>query len=86
MDIIFACTVFQVSSDLQFKSEFSEEIQINKINVLAIKKHCYNCSKMVHVGLHSLVTYHKKFGDQNKKIKICFAECLHRALGKDSLC
>jgi hypothetical protein len=35
MDIIFACTVFQVSSDLQFKSEFSEEIQINKLNVLA---------------------------------------------------
>ena len=38
MDIIFACTVFQVSSDLQFKSEFSEEIQINKLNVLAIEK------------------------------------------------
>jgi hypothetical protein len=37
MDIIFACTVFQVSSDLQFKSEFSEEIQINKLNVLAIE-------------------------------------------------
>jgi hypothetical protein len=41
---------------------------------------------MVHVGLHSVGTYHKKFGDQNKKIKICFAECLHRTLGKDSLC
>jgi sporulation protein YlmC with PRC-barrel domain len=37
MYIIFACTVFQVSSDLQFKSEFSEEIQINKLNVLAIE-------------------------------------------------
>jgi hypothetical protein len=37
MDIIFAFTVFQVSSDLQFKSEFSEEIQINKLNVLAIE-------------------------------------------------
>jgi hypothetical protein len=37
MDIIFACTVFQVSSDLQFKSEISEEIQINKLNVLAIE-------------------------------------------------
>jgi hypothetical protein len=36
MDIIFACTVFQVSSDLQFKSEFSEEIQINELNLLAI--------------------------------------------------
>jgi hypothetical protein len=37
MGIIFACTVFQVSSDLQFKSEFSEEIQINKLNLLAIE-------------------------------------------------
>jgi hypothetical protein len=37
MDIIFACTIFQVSSDLQFKSEFSEEIQINELNLLPIE-------------------------------------------------
>jgi hypothetical protein len=37
MYIIFACTVFQVLSDLQFKSEFSEEIQINEINLLPIE-------------------------------------------------
>jgi hypothetical protein len=37
MDIIFACTVFQVSRDLQFKSEFSEEIQINELNLLTIE-------------------------------------------------
>jgi hypothetical protein len=37
MDINFACTVFQVSSDLQFKSEFSEEIQINELNLLTIE-------------------------------------------------
>jgi hypothetical protein len=37
MGIIFACTVFQVSSDLQFKYEFSEEIQINELNLLAIE-------------------------------------------------
>jgi hypothetical protein len=37
MDISFACTVFQVSSDLQFKSEFSEEIQINELNLLPIE-------------------------------------------------
>jgi hypothetical protein len=36
MNIIFSCTVFQVSSDLQFKFKFSEEIQINKLNLLAI--------------------------------------------------
>jgi hypothetical protein len=35
MDIMFACMVFQVSSDLQFKCEFSEEIQINELNLLA---------------------------------------------------
>jgi hypothetical protein len=37
MNIIFACTVFQVSSDLQFKSEFCEEIQINELNLLTIE-------------------------------------------------
>jgi hypothetical protein len=37
MDIIVACTVFQVSSDVQFKYEFSEEIQINELNLLAIE-------------------------------------------------
>jgi hypothetical protein len=37
MNIIFVCTIFQVSSDLQFKSEFSEEIQINELNLLTIE-------------------------------------------------
>jgi hypothetical protein len=37
MDIIVACMVFQVSSDVQFKYEFSEEIQINELNLLAIE-------------------------------------------------
>jgi hypothetical protein len=36
MNIIFSCTVFHVSSDLQLKSEFSEKIQINELNLLAI--------------------------------------------------
>jgi hypothetical protein len=40
---------------------------------------------MVHVGLHSVGTYHKKFGGQNKKIKIYFAECPQKTLGKDTL-
>jgi hypothetical protein len=30
---------------------------------------------MVHVGLHSVGTYHKKFGGKIKKIKKYFAEC-----------
>jgi hypothetical protein len=36
MAMMFACTVFQVSSDLQFKCDFFEEIQINELNLLAI--------------------------------------------------
>jgi hypothetical protein len=34
--IIFAFTVFYFSSDLQFKYESSEEIQLNKLNQIAI--------------------------------------------------
>jgi hypothetical protein len=30
---------------------------------------------MVHVGLHSVETHHKKFGGQNKKIQMYFVEC-----------
>jgi hypothetical protein len=37
MNIIFACRLFQVSSELQFKFEFSEEIQINELNLIVIK-------------------------------------------------
>jgi hypothetical protein len=37
MILIFACTIFQISSDLQFKYEFSEEIQINELNLLTIE-------------------------------------------------
>jgi hypothetical protein len=39
---------------------------------------------MIHVGLHSVETYHKKFGRQNKKIKIYFVECLEMTLGKEA--
>jgi hypothetical protein len=37
---------------------------------------------MVHVGLYSVGTYHKKFGRENKKIKMYFAECPEMTLGK----
>jgi hypothetical protein len=36
MNIIFALTIFYFSSNLQFKSELSEEIQLNKQNLIAI--------------------------------------------------
>jgi hypothetical protein len=41
---------------------------------------------MVYVGLHSVETYHKKFGKGKEKIEICFDECLKLTLGKDLLC
>jgi hypothetical protein len=66
---MFARMVFQVSSDLQFKCEFSEEIQINELNLLAIENTFLIVPKMVYVGLHSVGTYHKKFGWENKKNK-----------------
>jgi hypothetical protein len=36
MNIIFAFIVFHFSSDLQFKSELSEEIQLNELNLIVI--------------------------------------------------
>jgi hypothetical protein len=39
---------------------------------------------MIHVGLHSVETYHKKFGWENKKIKMYFAECLEMTLDKEA--
>jgi hypothetical protein len=36
MNIIFSFAVFYFSSDLQFKSESSEEIQLKKLNQIAI--------------------------------------------------
>jgi hypothetical protein len=37
---------------------------------------------MKHLSLHSVVTYHKKFGSRKKKIKIYFTECPRMTLGK----
>jgi hypothetical protein len=37
MHIIFACMIFHVSSELQFKCEFFEEIQLNELNLIVIE-------------------------------------------------
>jgi hypothetical protein len=37
---------------------------------------------MVHVGLYSVGTHHKKFGWENKKIKMYFTECPEMTIGK----
>jgi hypothetical protein len=34
MNIIFAFTIFHLSSDLQFKSKLSEKIQLNELNLI----------------------------------------------------
>jgi hypothetical protein len=62
MNIIFALTVFHFSSDLQFKYELSEEIQLNEQNLIAIANNFIIVPKMEHVSLHSVGPNHKKFG------------------------
>jgi hypothetical protein len=75
MNIIFTFTIFHVSSHLKFKSELSEEIQLNEQKSNSYSKHFYNCAKIEHVSLYSVGTNHKKFGWEKKKIKLYFAEC-----------
>jgi hypothetical protein len=36
INIIFAFSVFHFSSDLRFKSELFEEIQLNKLNLIVV--------------------------------------------------
>jgi hypothetical protein len=86
MNMIFACTVFQVSSDLQFKCEFFEEFQINELNLLATENIFSNCPKMVHVGLYSVGTHHKKFGWENKKNKNVVCQVSRNNTRQISLC
>jgi hypothetical protein len=67
---------------LQFKSELSEEIQLNEQNIIVIANTFIIVSKIEHVSLHSVGTNHKKFGYKKKKIEIYFFECLGKALDK----
>jgi hypothetical protein len=45
-NIIFAFTVFHFSSDLQFKSELSKEIQLNELNLIGIANTLRNVQKL----------------------------------------
>jgi hypothetical protein len=45
------------------------ENSIKRTKSNSYRKHFYNCAKMVHVGLHSVGTYHKKFYWEKKKNK-----------------
>jgi hypothetical protein len=74
---------FYLSSDLQFKSELSEKIQIKRIKPNSYSKHFYNSEKIGHVCLHSVETNHKTFGGKKKKNEnIYFAECHERHSAK----
>ena len=56
MNIIFAVIIFYFSSDLQFKYELSEKIQLNEQNLIFIANTFIIVSKMEHVDLdHSIV-------------------------------
>jgi hypothetical protein len=46
-----------------------EAIQIKELNLIVIQNTFIIAPKMVHVGLHSVGTYHKKFGWQKRKNK-----------------
>jgi hypothetical protein len=46
MNIIFAFTVFHFSTDLQFKSELSKEIQLNELNLTGIANTLRNMPKL----------------------------------------
>jgi hypothetical protein len=46
MNIIFAFIVFHFSSDLHFKSELLEEIQLNELNLIVIANTFIIVSKM----------------------------------------
>jgi hypothetical protein len=52
MNIIFAFIVFHFSSDMQFKYELSEEIQLDKHNLIFIANTFIIVPKMEHVGLY----------------------------------
>jgi hypothetical protein len=75
MNIIFAFTVFYFLSDLQFKYELSEQIQLNEQNLIVRANTFIIIPKIEHVILHSVGTNHKNFGWKKKKMEIYFVEC-----------
>jgi hypothetical protein len=86
MNIIFAFIVFYFLSDLQFKSELSEEIQLNELNLIVLANALIIVPKLKHVGLYTIETHHKKFEEKRIKIKIYFVECQGKTLDKIVVC
>jgi hypothetical protein len=82
MNIIFAFTAFYISIDLQFKYELFEKNSIKQTKSNSYSKRFYNCAKIEHVGLHSVQTNQKNWLKKRKIIKIYFAECQTKTLGK----
>jgi hypothetical protein len=82
MDIIFAITVFYFLSNLQFKSELLEEIQVNEQNLIVIANTFIIVPKMEHVSLHSVGTNYKKFGWKKKNNGNILCQCPSKTLSK----
>ena len=57
---------FRFSSDLQFKSELSKEIQLNELNLIVVAN---TYAKIEHVGLYTVGNTPQKFGDKNNNNK-----------------
>jgi hypothetical protein len=70
MSIIFAFTIFHFSSDLQFKFEIIWRNSFKRTKSYSYSKHFYNYAKIEHIGLHTIRTHHKKFGEKKKKTNI----------------
>jgi hypothetical protein len=54
MNIIFSFTVFHFLSVLHFKSELSEEIQLNELNVKGIENTLIIVQKIEHIDLYTV--------------------------------
>jgi hypothetical protein len=79
MNIIFAFSILHFSSGLQFKSELSEEIQLNELNLKSIANNLITVSKLSILGLHTVGTHHKTFDGKN----IYFADSQGKTLSKE---
>lgn len=86
MNIIVAFIVFHFPSDLGFKFELSNKIQLIELNEIDIAKHFYNCAKIKHLDPKTVWVHHKKFGGKRKKNQIYFAWCQNMALDKWVFC
>jgi membrane protein CcdC involved in cytochrome C biogenesis len=81
INIIFAFIVFYLSIDLQFKSELSEEIQLNELNIIVIANTLIIVPKL-NMQVYILYKHTTKRLGKKKKKQIYFVECQGKTLDK----